>query len=163
MPRLAARRKLDCRRRGRRACSHQRNATDDRPDAPSEAARLAGFAHLARHHQSHVCFRCAALRAARTDIAGVMHRAASRIAKIARPSNTTATCRSSAPFRCFRRLIERCSLRVFRKHFDPTVFRGMRSALRIWHPFTQEALDPPPIRMSARPKALISTPTTAAG
>ncbi len=70
MPRIAPRRKSDRRGRGRRAGSDQRNATDDRPDAPFGAARAAGRADHARHDQSHAAFarriaRCAARRSRR--------------------------------------------------------------------------------------------------
>src|SRR5208282_916228 len=136
----------DRRGRGRRACPYQRSAVHDGFDAAPQIAGRAGFADLARDDQPHAAVSCGVARGpARRSGRGDGGQAEQRKSKGDRALrrhrgnwHRAADEENRSPD----------ASDSFQLAFRSQGFSRMKPELKIWHPFTQEALDPPPIRIT---------------
>ncbi len=139
-----------------------RHAADDRSDAASESACAASLRALRSARSITRCFRWPRCAPHGLECSGVVMvgKAESRKRKAVEHYGQIPV--SSARFPCCRQINRAgAQLRVFQQNFRSQDISLMTPDLRIWHPFTQEALDPR--RFASRePRASISTPRTAA-
>ena len=131
-----------------------RTQLNDGIDEAFETARATGFAHLTGTI-NHTLLSLAAFERRGLHVRGVVM-VGKPNARTGRPSSNMAKSRSigaSDP----RHNKSRDADRRFSETFRSRGFPRMNSELRIWHPFTQEALDPPPIRIASARGAYLYT------